>query len=154
MRVPDGRSLAVVLVVLMLAMSGCDHRPRRVPIAGRVLIDGEPLTKGMIQFVPVDTRPSVGTMDDNGNFVMTCYEPEDGVIPGTHPVAIVGSEIISNTKIKWHAPKKYADPATSGITIEVDKARDDLVIEITWDGGKPFIETTGRRTVTETSEDI
>ena len=143
-----------ILAILCAVLVGCDSRPRRVPISGRVLIDGEPLTTGMIQFAPADTRPSVGAIDENGQFTMACYGEDDGVIPGTHAVSIIATEIISSSKIKWYAPKKYADPQTSGLTVEVDKKRDDLVFEITWDGGKPFIERTGRSTVEENSEDI
>ena len=141
----------LVVAVVFTGVIGCDGRPKRVAISGQVLIDGEPLKTGVIQFMPTGTRPSYGKIED-GNFTMTCYEDNDGVIPGTHKVTINGSEIVSSTKIQWYAPKKYSDPNTSGLTVEIDKPNDELVIEITWDGGKPFIEQSGRESVDEGDE--
>ena len=146
--------VTLLLVAAFVVTTGCDRRPKRVGISGTVLIDGQPLTVGFIQFIPEDTRASMGTLDENGRFTMTCYEANDGVIPGTHRVAIMASEIISSTKIKWHAPPKYADPETSGVVVEVDKPRDDLVVEISWNGGKPYIERAGGSDREEISEDI
>ncbi len=123
-------------------MSGCDGRPKRVPVSGQVLIDGEPLTLGSITLVPRGARPSVGKIDKDGRFVLTCYEGEDGVIPGTHRVAISANEGIGDTGLKWFAPKKYADFRRSGLEVTIDEKTDELKIELTWDGGKPFVEGT------------
>jgi hypothetical protein len=41
---------------------------------------------------------------------------------------------------RWHAPKKYIDHATSGLTVEISEPTDSLVINLSWDGGKPFVE--------------
>jgi hypothetical protein len=39
--------------------------------------------------------------------------------------------------------------------LNIEKPNDDLVIEITWDGGQPFIERTTRQRVDEPdSEDV
>ncbi|MEM8678836.1 MAG: hypothetical protein AAGF97_05695 [Planctomycetota bacterium] len=108
-----------------------------------MLIDGQPLPMGVIQFLPQGTRPSLGKIGEDGRFTMACYDDADGAILGTHKVAIMGMEILSPSRIKWHAPKKYADPQTSGLTITVEGERDDVVFDLTWDGGKPFIESSG-----------
>lgn len=133
----------VLLGLSALAFCGCDSRPKRAVISGQVLVDGEPLTQGVVQFVPDGTRPSTGKINEDGSFTMTCYGEGDGAILGTHKVAIMGMEILSPSKIKWHAPKKYANTRTSGLTITVDGARDDVVFDLTWDGGKPFVEVSG-----------
>ncbi|NLE38373.1 MAG: hypothetical protein GX621_10150 [Pirellulaceae bacterium] len=49
-------------------------------------------------------------------------------------------EPLSGTKQRWHAPKKYADAEKSGLMVKVDSPENIVMIELTWDGGKPFVE--------------
>ncbi len=133
---------AILIGAVICSLIGCDGRPRRVPVSGRVLIDGVPLTLGSITLVPKGARPSMGKIDKEGHFVLTCYEGEDGVIPGTHRVAIAANEGVGDTALKWYAPKKYADFKTSGIEVTINEKNEELLIELTWDGGKPFTEGT------------
>lgn len=121
--------------------SGCgDGRPKRLAVSGQVLIDGKPLSYGYIRFVPQGARPSGGNLDDDGRFTLSCYSKNDGIIPGVHQVEVDASESLSSTKVKWHAPKKYFRYNTSGLTQKIEESTDSLVIELTWDGGKPFVE--------------
>ncbi len=135
------RCSVAVLALGGLATSGCsDGKPDLVPVSGQVLIDGEPLTLGSIQFVPTGARPSGGTIDSSGHFVLSCYEPGDGAIVGKHMVKITAVEPIDGRSNRWLAPKKYSNAHTSGIEVAVSKPVDDLKIELTWDGGAPFVE--------------
>jgi hypothetical protein len=106
-----------------------------------VLIDGQPLKFGSVRFVPEGGRPSYGELDQDGRFVLSCYDQHDGVVLGTHRVEVAAGESLSPTKTKWHAPKKYANYANSPLTQQVTGANDSVVINLSWDGGKPFIET-------------
>jgi hypothetical protein len=113
-------------------------------VSGKVLIDGEPLRYGAVIFVPKGGRQSTGTIDPNGQFKLTCFQPNDGAIVGSHRIQVCASESINNTTIKWYAPKKYAELQTSGLTQEIEDSTDSVVIELTWKGstpGKPFTET-------------
>jgi len=132
------------MAALSLAMAlGCgDGRPKRVPVSGQVLIDGKPLTTGAVRLIPRGARPSVGQLDEQGRFQLTCFESDDGSVEGEHRVAVVAVEPINDRARRWHAPKKYANPATSGLTTTINGETDDLVIELTWSGGKPFVERT------------
>lgn len=133
--------LASLAAAVVLFAGGCgDGRPERVAVSGTVTIDGKPLTQGNIKFVPTGARPSAGKLDDNGRFTLTCYDGDDGAVPGQHRVAISASKILSESKIQWFAPKKYADFRTSNLEYEITEPTDDLKIELSWDGGKPFIE--------------
>jgi hypothetical protein len=134
---------AVLFVALgVVANLGCgDGRPKRVPVSGQVLIDGQPLTFGFVRFAPPDSRPSTGQLDQNGNFVLTCFEPGDGAVIGKHKVTVMGQEAIGHETIKWHAPKKYANPNTSGLEQEITEPTNSVKIEITWAGQKgPLVE--------------
>jgi len=129
-----------VPVFILIALTGCsDGRPTRVIVSGKVLIDGEPLRKGIVQFVSEGSRPSAGKLDKEGRFTLSCYEINDGIVPGTHQVMISAKEVLSESKVRWLAPPKYADYRKSGLSFEITEPTDDLTIEITWGGGKPFV---------------
>lgn len=127
-------------VCLLALMAGCDDRPQRVPVSGIVLIDGKPLTYGFVQVVPENARPSSGKVGPDGRFTLTCYDESDGCVPGTHKAAVIGSEPMGGSAQKWHAPPKYQDYTTSGLTVEIKEPTDSLVINISWEGGKPYVE--------------
>ena len=55
-------------------------------------------------------------------------------------MTVTSFDNIDDATRKWFAPKKYSDPKTSGLSVTVDGADDSLVIKLTWDGGKPFVE--------------
>jgi hypothetical protein len=131
-----------ILILLLLAVSvGCDNRPTRVPVSGMVTIDGKPLERGNIKFVPKNGRPSAGSIGSDGRFTLTCYDGNDGALLGTHRVQVASNRIISDSKIEWYAPPKYADFRTSGIEVQITESVDDLKIELSSDGQKlPYIE--------------
>jgi hypothetical protein len=134
---PRRQLLAAIAAACIIPIVGCgDARPQRVHVGGQVLIDGKPLTHGYVQFAPPDSRASRGQLDSNGRFVLSCYEPGDGAVIGTHSVAVMGQEPIDQETIKWHAPKKYAEPRTSQLTQKITGPTDAIKIELTW-GGEP-----------------
>ena len=125
----------------LLTLSGCfDGLPQRVPVSGTVLIDGKPLTKGSIMVIPMGERPAGASIGPDGRFTLTTYEPNDGVITGTHYVTVFSTEHLNDRETRWLAPKKYGDPQTSGLSVTIDGPTDDLIINLTWDGKKPFVE--------------
>jgi hypothetical protein len=130
------------LLVVLVAVFGCgDGRPTRVPVSGVVLIDGQPLSRGNIKFVPENGRPSAGKIGQDGRFTLTCYNGADGAILGKHRVQVAANRGISESKIEWFAPQKYADFRTSDIEVEISQPVDDLKIELKSDGKKlPYIE--------------
>lgn len=138
-----GCNAAIWLLAGVASLSlGCsDGRPERVPVSGVVKIDGAPLADGFITLIPPKGRSSFGEIDEQGRFTLTTYEPGDGVPVGTMKVEVVGRKSLSETQAQWLAPKKYADRSTSELEVEITEPTDSLEINLTWDGGKPFIET-------------
>lgn len=136
------RPAALLGIVALAAATGCsDGRPDRIDVSGQVLIDGEPLTHGVVRFVPRGGRPAMGRLNEEGRFTLSSYGQNDGVIPGTHRVEVNGAEWLSSTQRKWHAPPKYFRYTQSGLTQEVTESTDSVQIELTWDGGEPYVET-------------
>jgi hypothetical protein len=138
----QARWFALLAALLLPVVGGCDDgRPRRVPVSGKVTIDGESLTQGAVRFKPVDGRVATGEIGPDGSFTLSTYEPRDGVVTGLHAVTIHASEELDDNSIRWHVPKKYQRAGTSGLTQTIDGPRDDLLIELTWDGKPgPFVE--------------
>ncbi len=130
------------VMLLVCTASGCgDGRPRRVPVSGQVVIDGQPLTTGAVRFYPSDGRPATGEIDANGRFSLFTYEPGDGCPPGTHRVAVFSSEEVNSTTRHWYTPKKYASANTSDLTQTIDGPTDSVLIELTWGAEKgPIVE--------------
>ena len=135
------RFLQSILAIPVLVATGCgDGRPSRVPVSGQVLIDGKPLKYGTIKFIPTGHRASQGKLDENGRFTLSCYGNNDGAVIGKHRVEVTSFEMVKPTLMRWQAPKKYQDQATSELTQEITGPTDSVVINLTWDGGKPFDE--------------
>lgn len=130
-----------IVAVATVALTGCgDGGPKMVPVAGTVTIDGQPLTYGQIQVLPNGWRPASSPIGSDGRFMLTTTVSGDGCPVGTHNVVILAGEQLSADAMKWHAPKKYADPKTSKLTVTITGPTTDLKIELKWDGGKPFID--------------
>ena len=138
--------LLLACAVVVAPLAGCGYRrPKRVAVSGRVLIDGKPLvaaTKGYthVQLVPADARPAYGKIDSEGRFRLTTYEGEDGCVPGKHTVVVTAYEQIGPAACRWLVPKKYRHFRTSDKTVTIDGPTDSLQIELSWEGGQPFVE--------------
>ena len=121
--------------VSVLALAGCGSGgPKIVPVSGSVTIDGQPLTYGHVQVLPAGWRPASGRLDGSGRFVLTTTTPNDGCPVGTHPVVVLAGESLTPETMKWHAPQKYADVATSDLKVTITGPTDDLKIELKSDG--------------------
>jgi hypothetical protein len=134
--------LSITTLMLCGLLAGCgDGRPSRVPVSGCVLIDGTPLKFGAVRFVPPEGRAATGTIGPDGRFRLTTFDPEDGVVCGTHTVTIHSTEELGPTTLRWNVPKKYQLADTSGVKQKIEGPTDAVQIELTWAGEKgPIIE--------------
>jgi len=97
------------LTVLFLA--GCGG-VRTTPVTGVVTLDGKPLGGAAIQFVPQGSgRDATGQTDANGEFVMSTFEPRDGVVAGTYKVVI--SQPLGTPDSKQYATAEEAMAAAT-----------------------------------------
>jgi len=128
-------------MAMVLVVAGCGQSLERVPVSGQVLIDGKPLTTGEITVSPSGKRAAFGNIDSEGRFQLATYEPGDGTSLGTHPVSVHSGEFLDPTHKRWNVPKKYANLTTSGLSATIDGPTDSLIINLSWENGKPFVET-------------
>ena len=144
-------ALAVIFGCATWSMHGCGgpERPETAPVTGQVTVNGKPLEKGTIQFIPTNGRLAMGQIV-KGNYSLTTFEENDGALLGNHVVTVTAMEVSRNKKlpkfeppadatpsrirvleaewlerhggrikVKWHAPEKYSDSRTSPLTAEI-----------------------------------
>jgi hypothetical protein len=142
-------SCLLAVGLLLVGTTGCGPSgPNVVPVSGKVLIDGKPLTYGYVRFLPSGGRASDAEIKSDGTFELRYSGDQKGALVGEHRVEIAASQTLSPTKVKWHAPKKYASIGTSGLTYKVEGPKDDVVLEIKWEGREkgPYEETFAEKT--------
>jgi hypothetical protein len=88
--------LIFVLLLVSTGLAGCMGSSTEAPVAGRLLIDGQPIENVLVQFHPIatpDDQDSIasGISDADGKFVLTRKE---GKVKG----AIVGLNIVTLTE--------------------------------------------------------
>jgi len=140
---PSFRRCAVALSLLSLVAVGCNRQPARpkiVKASGVVVVDGEALESGYIQFIPENDRPASAKIGPGGKFVLGTFEDDDGCVPGKHKVTVVSVDETDKTLRKWNAPQEYADLLTSKLEMSVDEPTDALLVRLTWGGRKPTVE--------------
>lgn len=76
------------LLTVILTMPGCGGSGT-VSVKGVITLDGVPLPKASVSFVPLgEGRPAYGQADANGNFRLTTFKKDDGVLPGEYKVLV------------------------------------------------------------------
>jgi hypothetical protein len=129
------RTLFLVACTLsaVIWLTGCSDRPRRVPVSGQVLVDGQPVTAGFVRVIPIDARPACGSIGPDGRFTLTTFEDSDGCVPGTHKVTVSAFQQ-TGSGVRWLAPRRYCEPGSSDLIAKIEDPTDSLKIELTWAG--------------------
>ena len=120
---------AVALAAMLAAGCGKDAGSDHVPVKGKVTIGNAPLTKGLVIFAPDKAagnqypHQARGQIDEQGYYTLRSDDGNEGTPPGAYRVAVI-STAPSDPKDEYAVPKSliptgYADPAQSGIKIEV-----------------------------------
>ncbi|EAQ78991.1 hypothetical protein [Blastopirellula marina] len=85
-----------------IALSGCYDRgpklPPTVPVSGNVTLNGQPLTRGIITFSPVEPGPaSSGQVIDGQIVELRSNGIKSGVVVGEHRVTIYDEDVESGS---------------------------------------------------------
>lgn len=134
--------LVCAVTAIAVILPGCSKEPKIVPVSGVVLIDGEPVVHGDIQFAPKGYRAAFGQLGPDGRFTLTTFKENDGAVIGEHQVAVIAKKELSSTSQMWYAPKAYRTIDSSGLVVNITGPTNDLKIELTWGGGEkgPFLD--------------
>ena len=135
---PWGGWLAVIVAV---NICGCESGglPGTIPVGGKVLYQGEPVSQGTVLYSPVDTnsgRLARGALQADGSFELTTLKSGDGALPGEYRVSVlsykphpgepgrggVDADSPPPEIVREHyVPARYTDPEQSGLRDTVDE---------------------------------
>jgi hypothetical protein len=104
------RFLSLTSLVICLALLTCPARAadaKTATVEGKVTLDGKPLAAGKVSFHPKAGKAVVADLNKDGTY--------------TAKKVPIG-EVRISIKAKG-VPKKYADPKTSGLTVEVKEGK-------------------------------
>ena len=112
-------------VLLGLALLGCGRDDKLTPVHGHVYYHGKPLAGGTIAFTPDPERGghgplAYGEIEADGRYSLHTGDAA-GAVPGWHRVTIAPA-----APAAVDLPRKYGDPAQSGLLREV---KTDRVVE-------------------------
>ncbi len=143
----------VVMVVMLVGLAGCIRPPLLVPVKGVVLLDGKPLSSGVVQFQPAAGQLASGVIAGDGTFTLSRHLPNDGIPPGTYRVAVTAFDPLAEVQSVENliVPVKYTRFGSSGIEFTVFPGTlEPLVVSLSSesDGPRP---ATGPETVTGVS---
>lgn len=113
-----GRSLhwpQIGLLILGLFNGGCfsGEPPLSGVVGGRVVRNGQPVTAGRVELHSGDAEVVVAEINAEGSYSM------DSLQAGDYHVAIVSERV----------PEKFADPQTSGLTIQLEAGTGPLIAD-------------------------
>lgn len=119
---------ALLALAMLAALSGCGAGAHGLAtVTGQVLLDGKPLTSGSVNTVPDQGRGARGEIDGQGRFTLDSGDLGAGAVVGTHRVAVVAVERQENptpeSLMRLLVPKRYTNPETSGLVIEVEPGK-------------------------------
>ena len=88
-------SRAVFLTIAASSIAGCGgagDMPALGTVEGSVTLDGQPVEKAVVSFLPEEGRTSTGITDSDGHYELYYTKDVKGAEVGTHTVWIVGQE--------------------------------------------------------------
>ena len=137
----------VAVLLLLVAVPGCNRGPKLVPAGGVVKYKSAVIPGADVVFVPVgDGQTAIGRTDEQGKFrLLTGGQP--GALPGDYNVAITAARnkrdipeaqavTMSSEQIAANredlVPIKYNNPLSSQLTatISKDEKSNDLVFDL------------------------
>jgi hypothetical protein len=130
--------IAILIALDAIMATGCGSGLKTVPVRGRIVVNGEVLTRGdvTIVFRPDQTKRNAlrldfsGMMEPDGTYCLYHGDGLPGAVPGWYQVAVVATEPAEKGSMGKKAvpgppvrksliDRKYTLASTSGITIEV-----------------------------------
>lgn len=132
LRIRLARLSVLLLAFVICGCGGADtpDRPQPVPASGQILLGNKPLAGATVTFLALDGQVSCrGLTDDQGEFVLSTYDPNDGAPAGKYKVVISIDEFEITPEGKPvpkavkrsgpPVPGKYSRPADTPLSAEI-----------------------------------
>jgi hypothetical protein len=122
----------------ILLSAGCgkgDGKRAVFPVAGKVLIDGQPGAEARLVFYPTDAADTMAlkptaVADEQGNLVVTTYVTGDGAPAGEYKVGLEWPKMVNNFGRIQPGPDrlggKFKDAASSKWTVRITEGNNTL----------------------------
>jgi hypothetical protein len=142
------RKAGVVVVAALVVGCGKAPPPQIVEVEGVVRLDGKPLKRAEVRFIPAADRGpeylGVGVTDDAGRFRLTC-NGRPGACVGENRVLVMESELPAALKSEdaqaelaryfqklggRPLPQRYANLAESPLTVSVTAGQKDYSFDL------------------------
>lgn len=136
------QTLLCLMIPVLLLPLGCNRGPERVPVRGKVTLDGGPWpAAGTIYFAPIEPAPGFprrggeAPFGADGRFEVTTVSPGDGLMPGKYGVAVECWKTPPTHDDQGehpgtsHVPEKYQSAAQSGLQLTVDPGSKPIEVE-------------------------
>jgi len=132
---PSGSRLWLRMAfVCCLVLPGCDGGSGSLnKVSGKVTVDGSPLTRGSVRFVPDTTKGNkssaepVGEIKPDGSYELTT-NGKSGAPAGWYKVTVNATEQVDSSKPfsgKSLVPRKYNVPESTQLSVEVKASSKD-----------------------------
>lgn len=128
------RLLLAILACGAALSVGCNRNPTTYPIKGRVHFpSGSPVRMGTIETksreLGINAR---GTINSDGSFELTTFQPGDGAVAGWHDCVVVqliihGEEFKGKVSSFGVVDPKHASYGSSGLSFEVSPTQTNQV---------------------------
>jgi hypothetical protein len=147
------RSLVLIASAAFLLGCGDTGKPPLGRVSGKVTYNGQPVTKGIVSFVPrggpgsQTGQTATGEIGSDGSYTLTTFDKGDGAVLGEHTVLVSARE--EDPAIKGHGmpipdakgrvnikpakllvPEKYATVANSPLRYTVHEGDNKNDIEL------------------------
>lgn len=131
--------LTVLTILPVLGMVGCGQQtgPELAVVTGKITLDGQPLPRVNLRFVPEQPggSPSFGGTNDNGQYKLLFTAQRTGAMLGKHQVQIEPAEPATDENGKplpgipvVKLPKKYRKQGV--LTAEVKAGKNNVDFEL------------------------
>jgi ribosomal protein S16 len=132
-------ALGLLAMALMLAGAGCSGKrdlPELASVSGKVTLDGKPLARARVYFIPENGRPSSAETDADGFYQLRYSEGASGAMLGKHIVRVSTYRPADEEKNiaagEETVPAKYNTGST--LTREVRAGKNEINLELQLDG--------------------
>jgi hypothetical protein len=134
------RQAAWCVAALVAAAAGCNRMDGRIPVTGRVTLDGKPLFGVVVRFYPSpDTygNGGYGVADAAGRFTATTLQARPGLYPGSYSITLEyldGFMPPGAEAARVRIPGGYSDPESTKLKVTVAEPRADLDLQVAGPG--------------------
>lgn len=133
--------LSSLAFLVLASLTGCGG-DGTIPVKGSVELDGKPLDKALVTFIPDTGTPGpggAGATDDTGHFEVMTPQGIKGLLPGKYKITVskttlkgevsraeTGETGLTDSDLNELVPPPYFHPETTtlNVTVEADKPVD------------------------------